>query len=332
MSTSGSVDFVATRDQTIQEALENLKVMQPGDTTSSTSFTDHSAGLAKLLNGLVKQYAYPTDGSPGMQVYHLKRAFLFLQKGEGVYTLGPTATDTGSTNKWASSYVATTISADEAAGQTVLTVVDNGTISSTNRIGIELDTGYVQWTTVSGAPTDNGATIDVTIAAALTSAASAGNRVYVYATTAQARRPLEIVHLMVRDVNNSDRLLHPMQLGAYEAISMKLQEGTITNYYYEQSLVDGTLFFNCEANSVRDVVRGVFRSPPEDLDAAANDLDFDQVWIRPLGWALTLEACGRFGQEGRAAYFKSMRDESLAIARNANPETSDLYFQPGDSE
>jgi hypothetical protein len=71
---------------------------------------------------------------------------------------------------------------------------------------------------------------------------------------------------------------------------------------------------------------------PEDLDAAGNDIDFDQVWIRPLGWALTLDVCGLFGQESRAAYFKTMRDEALAIARNANPETSNLYFQPGDSE
>lgn len=328
MSTSGSVDFTATRDQTIQEALENLLIMQPGDTTSSTSFTDHSTGLAKLLNGLVKQYAHPVDGSPGIQVYHLRRAFLFLQKGEGVYSLGPTTTDTGSTNKWASSYVATTISADEAAAQTVISVTSATGIATTNRIGIELDSGSIQWTTVNGAPAGN----DVTLTVALSGAAAAGNRVYAYATTLQGRRPLSILHAMVRDVNDNDRPIFPMKLDGYEAIASKMQEGTLTDYYYEQALTDGAIYFNCEANSVRDVVRMVYRSPPEDLDSAANDIDFDAVWVRPLGWALTLEACGRFGQEARAAYFKSMRDEALAIARNANPETSDLYFQPGDSE
>jgi len=332
MATSGSVDFNATRDSVIQEALENLGVMQAGDTTSSASFTDHSTGMARLLNGLVKQYAHPADGSPGIQVYHLKRAYLFLQKGEGTYTLGPTTTATGATNKWASSYVGTTISADEAAGQTVLTVVDNGTITNGDRIGIELDTGYMQWTTVNGVPTDNGATIDVTITVALTSAAKAGNRVFTYATANQGRRPLEIKFASVRDANNEDLPLESMLLNQYEGIAQKLTEGTITSYYYEGTLTDGTLFFNCEVNDVTDVVRIVYRSVPEDLDAAANDIDFDQVWIRPLGWALTLEACGRFGQEARAGYFKTMRDEALTIARNANPETSDLYFQPGDSE
>jgi hypothetical protein len=332
MATSGSVDYNATRDNVIQEALENLGVMQSGDTTASASFTDHSAGLARLLNGLTKQYAFPTDGSPGMQVYHLKRAYLFLQKNEGTYTLGPTTTATGATDKWASSYVATTISADEAAGQTVLTVVDSGTISTGDRIGIELDTGYIQWTTVNGAPVDNGATLDVTITVALTAAAKAGNRVYAYATTAQGRRPLQVMYAMTRDTNNADRPMAPMSLRAYEEITQKILEGTVTEYYYEQSLTDGTLFFNCAADSVRDVVRITYRSPPENMDAAANDLDFDQVWIRAMGWALTVESAPRFGMEARLPAFKLLRDEALSIARNANPETSDLYFQPGDSE
>lgn len=325
------MDYGATRDQVIQEALENLGVMQPGDTTSSASFTDHSSGMARLLNGLVKQYAHPTDGSPGIQVYHLKRSYLFLQKGEGVYTLGPTVTASGSTNKWASAYISTSLAADESAGQTTLTVVDAGAISSGDRIGIELDTGYLQWTTVNGSTTDNGGTLDVPITKELTEKSSAGRRVFVYAATAQGRRPLEIVSASIRDTDGADRPIEPMLLMGYEHIAMKLAEGDVTGYYYEQTLVNGTLYLNCAANRVTDVVRMVYRSPPEDLDAAGNDIDFDQVWIRPLGWALTMEAAPRFGQGARMAEFKTLRDEALTIARNANPETSDLYFHPGES-
>jgi hypothetical protein len=332
MATSGSVDYNATRDNVIQEALENLGQMQPGDTTSSSSFTDFSASVARRLNNIVKQYAHPTDGSAGIQIYHVKRAYLFLQKGQALYSLGPTTTATGETNKWATSYGSTTISADEAAGQTVLTVVDNGTITNGDRIGILLDTGYMQWTTVNGVPTDNGATIDVTVAVALTSAAAAGQRVYWYTPANQGRRPLEILSMLGRDYRNRDRQLSSMMMNDYEAITEKFTESTVTSYYYEQTLTDGTLRFNCAADDPTEVIVVTYRSVPEDLDAAGNDIDFDQVWIRPLGWALTLDVCGLFGQESRAAYFKTMRDEALAIARNANPETSNLYFQPGDSE
>lgn len=331
MATSGSVDFIATRDQIIQLALENLGVMSPGDTTSSASFTDHSSGLALLLNGLAKQHAYPADGSPGMQVYHLRRGYLFLQKGEHAYTLGPTVVATAGTDKFAHSYVRSTINATEAAGQTVITVNDNGTITNGDRIGIVLDTGYVQWTTVNGVPTDNGATIDVTISVALTSAASTGNAVYTYATTAQGRRPLSLVHVARRDSDTTDTALAPMLLNDYELIPKKTTEGSIARYYYEQSLTNGSLYFDAAASDVTDVARITYRSPPEDFDAAGNDLDFDPVWVRPLAWGLTVESAGRFGQEARVPYFKTMRDEALIIARNSVPEECNLYFQPGEA-
>jgi hypothetical protein len=331
MATSGSVDHSATRDQIIQEVLEDLGVMQPGDTTSSARFTDYSSGLARKLNNIVKQLGNPTDGSPGMQAWAIKTYYLFLQKGQAVYTLGPTVSNTTDTDKWASSYVSTTISADEAAGQTVITVVDNGTISNGNRIGIQLDTGYMQWTTVNGAPTDNGSTIDVTITAALTSQASAGNRVFVYATTAQGRRPLDIATAVLRDTDGNDFPLDSMDLDDYESITKKSQESTPGRFYYQPTLTDGTIHFDCAANDVTKVVRMRIRSPFEDFDAAANDLDFDPIWIKPLVYSLELESCLRFGKQARMAEIKALRDESLAIARNQNPETCNAYFMPGEA-
>lgn len=330
MASSGSVDFGAaiSRDNIIQSSLEDLGVMQPGDTTSSASFTDHSAGAAIKLNAIVKQLGNPTDGSPGMQTWALKRAYLFLQKGEAAYTLGPTSTNTGATNKWASSYVSTTIGADEAAGQTVLTLTDGSVLSDTNRIGIELDTGYIQWTVVSGSPAGN----DVTVGNALTSAASAGNRVFGYATANQARRPLEIKTAVLRDTGGNDTPLDTMSLYGFElGISAKTQQSTPTRYLYQGTLTDGTLFFDCAVTDVTDVVRILYRSPFEDFDAAGDTIDFDPIWVRPLIHALSFELAPRFGQDARMPVFKALRDESLMIARNANPESCELYFQPGEA-
>lgn len=328
MASSGSVDFSLTRDNIIQSALEDLNVMQAGDTTSSASFTDHSTMMARKLNMLVKQWMGVADFAPGLKTWTNKRAYLFLQKGEGVYTLGPTTTNTGTTNKWASSYVTTTIGAAEAAGQTILTLTDGSIFADTNRIGIELDTGYMQWTVVSGAPSGN----NVTVANALTSAAAAGRRVFGYATTAQARRPMHILTASMRDTNTTDRSMFPMNLEDYEGIATKISEGDPGQYYYEAQLTDGVLYIDCAASDVTDVMRVVYASPTEDFDAAANDADYPQEWLRPLALGLTVEACGNFGQEARAAYFKTLRDEALAIARNANAEKNDLYFIPGDSE
>lgn len=327
MASSGSVDFSLSRDNIIQSALEDLVVMQPGDTVSSASFTAHSTMMARKLNMLCKQWMGTPDYAPGLKTWTNKRAYLFLQKGEGVYTLGPTTTATGATNKWATSYVTTTIGAAEAAGQTVLTMTDGSIFSDTNRIGIQLNTGYIQWTTVSGAPSGN----DVTVAVALTSAAAAGNRVFGYATTAQGRRPLDILSAVLRDTNTTDSPMYPMSLLGYEGISVKISETAPKQYYYEAQLTDGVLYFDSEVSDVTDVVRIVYASPTEDFDAAGDDADYPQHWLRALAFGLVVDTCGAFGQEARMPYFKALRDEALAIARNANPETCDAYFSPGES-
>jgi len=331
MASSGSVDFSVTRDNIIQSVLEDLGVMSPGETTSSASFTDHSAGLAIKLNALIKQYGNPTDGSPGMQVWAQKIAYLFLNTGNASYSLGPTATETGTTNKWASSYVTTTLGSAALAGASTVVLAASASsvgISNSMRIGIELDSGAMFWTTVNGAP--SGST--VTLTTVTSGAAAAGNRVFSYATTAQGRRPLEILTAVLRDTDGNDTPLSALSLQQYEyGVPKKNQDSTPMAYYYKATLTDGTLFLDAEPTDVTDVIRIVYRSPFEDFDAAADNPDFDQHWIRPLIHGLTVESLARFGQEARAPYFIKLRDEALAIARNFNPETCELYFQPGDS-
>lgn len=331
MASSGSVDFSVTRDNIIQSVLEDLGVMQAGDTTSSASFTDHSSGLSTKLNALIKQWGNPTDGSPGMQVWAQKVGYLFLNTNNASYSLGPTATETGTTNKWASSYVTTTLGSAAAANDSTVTLaVSASTLPIANgaRIGVELDSGAMFWTTVNGSPV--GAV--VTLTTNISGAAAAGNRVFAYTTTSQGRRPLEIITAVRRDVDGNDTPLTPLSMEQYEyGVSKKNQDSTPTAFYYKQTLTDGTLLLNSEPTDVTDVIRFVYRSPFEDFDAAGDNPDFDQHWIRPLIYGLAVESLARFGQENRAAYFVGMRDEALKIARNFFPETSDACFEPGEA-
>jgi hypothetical protein len=283
MASSGSVNFSLTRDNIIQASLEDLLIMAAGDTTSSTSFTDHSTMMARKLNMLVKQWMGKADFAPGLKTWTNKRAYLFLQKGEGVYTLGPTATATGATNKWASSYWTTTIgTSGEASGQTVITLTDGSVVTTSDRIGIVLNTGY-------------------------------------------------ILHALRRDTDNIDTPIDSMQLEGYERVVKKTNEADPNYYYYEAQLTDGVIYFDSEISDCTDVIRIVYASPTEDFDAAADDADYPQEWLRPLALGLSVEACGNFQQEERAAYFKTLRDEALAIARHTTPENSDLYFMPGEA-
>lgn len=340
MTTSNSVDFgvTFTANNIIQSALEDLEVMAAGDSTSSTAFTDNSAGALIKLNALVKQYGYPADGSAGMQAWAIKRGYLFLQKGEARYTLGPTVAATTATDKWANTYVTSTLAVAGVATDTTVTLAAAAAtvgIADTYRIAVELNSGSLQWTTVNGTP--SGAVVTLAVAGGLTGAAAIGNRVFSYddLATVQARRPLEILNISLRDVNGVDspplRQIRTTQ--EYEAIQVKNADGQPTAFYYERTLKDGTLYFDSEPTDVTEVARITYRSPFEDFDSAANDdADFDPVWARALINALAYELCPRFGMQVKMPTFKALRDEALAIARNSMPEVSDAYFMPGSED
>ena len=52
MSTSGNSDWTATRDDIIQQILENCKVISVGDTPPTAKVTD----AGKVLNRIVKRF------------------------------------------------------------------------------------------------------------------------------------------------------------------------------------------------------------------------------------------------------------------------------------
>lgn len=319
MATSGSVDFSVTRDDIIQDALENLGIVLPG----ATPVAAHVTAAARKLNMIVKQWQGTADFAPGLKMWSRKRAYLFLAKGGSTYTLGPTATETGTSNKWSSSYVRTTLSVSAANGASAVTITTTTGFASGNRIGIVLDSGSIFWTTVSGSLTGN----SVPLTSVTTGAAASGNTVFCYATTNQGRRPLSILTAVRRNTDSTDSEMYPMSLQEYEAISDKGADGTPGRYYYQADLTDGSLYLDSDPVISTDVMRITFLSPPEDFDASTDNPDFPQQWYRPLSWQLTIELAPSYGRPV-SPEMKLSRDEALAIARNTNPETSDLYFQP----
>lgn len=324
MASSGSVDYgnAVTRNNIIEQALQALGVIGMGQTPTSDQYTE----CAAFLNNIVKQWSGQFDFAAGIKMWSRKRAYLFLDKGQGKYTLGPVVSATSSTDKFANAYVSTTVATNAGAGSTVdLTSVTG--VADTYRIGILLDTGYMHWTTVNGAPSG----VTVTLTDALPSAAAAGNVVYCYDDTAtvQGRRPLEILSVVRRDRDGDDTPLYAMTLEEYEAIPDKDDEGTPLRYYYEPQLYRGELYLDCAPDDLTDVLRIVYVSPVEDFDQATDTVDYDANWLRPLVYGLAVDMVPRYGMDARLPTLKMLRDEALSIARNAHAETSIVYFQPG---
>jgi hypothetical protein len=312
MATSGSYDYLVTAGDVIIDALENIAVYDPGETLSA----EDQATCLRSLNFLAKQWQGANDYSPGLKTWSLKRGFLFLQKDQHEYALGPTG------DHATLEYVTTTLSGAEAAGQTALSVTSISGITAADYIGIELDDGSLHWSTVNGAP--SGAT--VTIADALPSSASSGNRVFAYTT--KLMRPLHIRSISLRNSDSSDwglRILRNTE--DYDKIPDKGAEGDPGSIYYQQNIPNGLLFTNSDPNDVTQVLSFTFVAPSEDYDSASDDIAYPQVWFLALSWGLAKIMAPKF----KVPWTPDLEDiykESTAIARNADPDTSSLYFQP----
>ena len=313
MPTSGSVDFSVTRDEIIKGALRAAKIIGK----DATPDANHITTGAEALNMIVKQWQGRADFGANLKVWSRKTAYLFLQSGQSVYSLGPSG------DHWASSYSTTTLAAAKAANATSITLTA-AIGANADQIGIVLTSGAIGWTTISA----GGGTVNLTLPANSLGAASSGARVFTYTTT--ARRPLNLLTAVLRDTNTIDQPL-PVDRARedYEALGDKTSDGDPVWLAYEATLTNGTLYLSSEPSDVTKVIRIVFLGSIEDFDAIADTPDYPQEWFRPLKFQLAIDLWGEYKKEELPLWLKMQRDESLSIAQNTDPETSDAYFQPG---
>lgn len=325
MATSGSWDYNLTAATVITEAIESLGVLSPGGTIVSA----HQTAMLRKLNLIVKQWQGTPDFAPGLKVHTRQRINLFLAKGQQRYLVGPASGDARS----AVTYGRTTISANEASGQTTLSITSNTdtttfpgttvTMTASDIVGIEQNDGTIHWTTISGTPAS---TMD--IAAQLTAAANAGN--YVWWFTSRAQRFVAIESAVLRDENYKDtpldiyRTVEDYELG----VTDKYADGDPSAILVEPLRITTAVTLDVQPSDVTKTIVLTALYPQEDYDATTNDVALPQEWLRPLAWQLAMDSAPMFGLPV-TPLMKMNRDEALAIARSLNPEMSNAYFQPG---
>jgi hypothetical protein len=323
VTTSGSWDYSATAANIITAALENLGKIAAGATVS----TEDNTTCLRRLNFIAKQYQGRADLAPGLKIHTRQRVTIFLAKGQQSYLVGPASTDARATTQ----YGRTTISAAEAAGQTVISITSNTdtttypgttvTMTSGDIVGIELDDGTIQWTTISGTPAAT-----MTIAVALTGAAAAGN--YVWWFTSRAQRFPYIESAVLRNENLNDTPIHVFTtVEEYElGVVDKYADGEPTAIVVEPLRTSTRVILNSQPTDVTSQIVMTVLYPSEDYDATTDDIAFPQEALRFLAWELAFECAPAF----RVAWTDGMeknRVEARTFYLNLNPENSVLYFQ-----
>lgn len=307
MATSGSVNFSVTRDNLISLAFQHIGVLGEGESPSSNQTTE----AALLLNMIVK--AHHSDGMP---LWALKRGYILPLTGVSSMSFG--------SSHHVTSYVTTTLTAASAANDTTLTVSSITGISNAHVIGIELDDGTVDWTTVNGAP--SGTT--VTITTGVTSAAASGNRIYTYATTNRTTRPIKIIdaNILTPSDNLSSGQIQLIGREEYYNLTNRTEDTGPVLMYYDPQLT-GVVYFWPRFTGGDEIIEFTYHRPFEDFDATGDEPDFPQHWylalMLELAWLLSPKA--GVPPEDRQAAFKEAQFY-IEYARQCDYENASLYF------
>lgn len=315
MSTSGSYSFTVNRDQIIRQAMLNIGKLDESETPNAQEVSD----VAFTLNLLIKQWQGRGDFAPGLKVWTRRRGHLFLNNTTGQYSVGPTATG------WTETYVYPTITATAAAAATSIYVTSATGIVAGYKIGIQLSSGALFWTTVSSV-----VSLRVNLAAGLPSQALIGAQVFCYQTTAQ--QPVVIETALLRDNQANDTPLKLMTVQDYDNLPTKatpLNIGDPTAIYYEFQI--GNSYLYTDVGASQDVTKHIvltYMEAVQDILQGSDNFEYPQEWFLALAWGLSSEICPMFN----ATWTPKMEDNfkrSLIIAQRKDPERVSIYFQPG---
>ena len=327
MATSGSYNYSVSALTVIQKSLEDLQVVQEGESPTA-------AQLAKALvslNMLVKQHQGLEFGAPGQKVHSRQRVNLFMAVGQQTYLIGPGSSDA----RAAVAIGRTTIDVAEASGQTTLSVAEttdtttdptsSKAMATSDIIGVELDDGTIHWSTISSISAGD----TVTIADATSDTAAVGN--YVWWFTARAQRFPHIESAVIRDENRNDvpLTIYRTQAEYDEGVPSKYQDGRPTCILVEPLLTQTRVTLDAQPTDITDTIVLTVLYPAEDYDASegSDTLAFPQEAYRFFSWELAFDLSAWAGHWTQQ--MEMNRQEARSLYLNLNPEVSNAYYQPG---
>jgi hypothetical protein len=309
MTTSGISTFNTTRNEIIRQAALMIKAVPAGGTMNATMVKDFD----HQLNAMVKRWQ-----TKGIHVWTTSEATLFPQVGQVKYAIG-----TGATDHVTSLHYETSMSADEALGQTILSLSSTTNITVGDNIGIVLDDGSLFWTTVSAKDATT-----VTVASALTDSVAEGSSVFTY--TSKISQPLKIVAARRYSIDRAtDTPLEPVARRDYHNLPVKLQSGMMNQFFYDRQLTLGYLYLWQVPSTTTELVKFTWHRSIQDFTAAGDNPDLPAEWIQALEYNLAVMMAPQFDvPNDKLATLASMAASFLEDMSGFDQEPESLYIQP----
>ena len=335
MAVSGSYDYSVLASDIIACALEDIQVIQSGETIGPND----QAMCLRTLNLMTKEWMGKPTFAPGMKRWTRNYVYMFMQGATNIFVLAQG--QTGANNAALNSYYSATLTAGAAAGQPNISVSTSTLwpnnlnqslyqMANTWIIGVLLNSnvafpnGLWQWSTV----TSGGGTASLVLTDNLIASATSGTQVFAYPVTSVVDLPLEFVTCVRRDINGVDYPMDKMfDVWEYEQITNKNIVSTPTRWFWEKKRVNGNMYIDCVPATLTDVFRIVALYPIDDEDAVSDTMAFPQQWFGGLEWGLAKKLAPKFGKSWTETMEQNYM-EAMVSASAVDPETVPQYFQP----
>lgn len=298
------------RDTIIKRAQQLANIIN----LNQASRGDDYAFAVDIFQSMVKLWQ-----AEGIQIWNRRQATLFTAYQDEQYSISNTG------DHCANSYVSTTLSSTEAAGQTILSVTSSTGMTAADHVGIELDNGTRQWTTIVSVDSST----QITVTAALTSAAASGNTIITY-TNKISDRPLRILDMRTVDISNSSSAVSMENIGysEYFNIPIKSTDGRPVNYYYDKLLDAGILYVFPRPDDVNVLLNFTYHESIEDVDSATDSMDFPVEWTLPLIYGLAAELMVAYGKFQELPVIQAKADQYKQLVREFDSDEEPLYLLP----
>lgn len=331
--TSGTINFNEPRNEIVSDALSMIRAYGVGETPS---LSDIELG-ARTLNRMIK--AWQADG---IHLWKKSVALLFMRYApatnyyidSATYLLGNITGVSGATTTYCTeNYSLTDLTTAAAVGATNLVVTSSAIALASYYIGISLDDGTIQWTTIVSAPDST----HFNITAPLTGAAAIGKKIFTFQTLMD--KPLQI--LGVRRVENFTAIENsssirwiPMLETSYEGyndLPNKFSQGYPTIYNYNPNNKYGILRVWPVPSNVQDIILELsYTKMIENFDTFSDYPDFPNEWLETIVICLAVKLSPHFGKSNGQTYTALVQDAQVSLEklRRFDNEMTSIYIRP----
>lgn len=310
MSRSGSYNYNMNRDEIIKRAQQMANIIN----LNQASRGDDHAFAVSIFQSMIKLWQ-----TEGIQLWNRRQATVFTTYQTEQYGISHTGDHCTNT------YKNTTLSADEAASQTILSVTSSTGMTALDNIGIELDDGTRQWSTIVSVDSST----QITITTALTDTAASGNTIVTY-TGRISDRPLRILDMrrVQLDQNKASSQMEIIGYSEYFNLPLKTTDGSPLNFYYDKLLDEGQLYVYPRPDDVNMLLEFTYHEALEDVDNGTDSVDFPSEWTLPLIYGLAAELMVAYGKFQELPIIQGKADQYKQIVREFDSDEDPLFILP----